>query len=158
MKTTPIKAKLTAAFWLSICTAWLALPATSLAQFVLASWQNESGDGCIDWNAFQANGYNAAVAIITNTVTTNAYSDNLPIFPNVYSFAPGAVPGYAQSLEINEAGYDGGNLTLSLNYAQWQQFTSNNLLTFTFSVPAWTNGGYSQIPGIVINCNGTLGY
>ncbi len=158
MKTNPKKVKLTAAFWLATCMAWLMIPAASLGQTVLASWQNDSGDGCLDWPAFSGNGYNGSVAGITSTVTTNIYSDNLPIYPNIYSFAQNVVPGYAQSLQITEAGGYDQNLTLNLSQAQWQAFATNNLLSFTFSVPAWTNGGYSQLPQIVINCNGSWGY
>jgi len=158
MKTNPMKIKLTPAFWLAACTAWLMLPASSLAQVNLTDWLDNTGDGCLDWNAFQANGYNASVAGITNPTTTNAYSANLPIYPNVYSFAPNVVPGYPQSLEINEAGYDGGNLVLNLSFAQWQEFAANNQLSFTYSAPPWTAGGYSQLVGVTINCNGSLGY
>jgi len=159
MKSNLLKLKFRAAFWLFACCAWLMLPAASHAQVVLASWQNDSGDGCLDWWAFQNNGYNASVAGITNPTTTNAYSANLPIYPNVYSFAPNVVPGYGQSLEINEAGYDGGNLVLNLSFAQWQEFAANNQLSFTYSVPGGTyTGGYSQLVGVTINCNGSLGY
>lgn len=158
MKTSPMKVKCTAAFWVAACAAWLMVPAVSHAQVVLASWQNDTGDGCIDWPAFSANGYNASVAGITSTVTTNQYSDDLPIYPNIYSFAQNAVPGYAQSLQITESGYV-ANLTLNLTGPQQQAFATNNLLSFTFSVPAGTySGGYSQIPQIILNCNGAWGY
>ncbi len=158
MKTDPTKLKLTAAFWLATCITWLMMPVTSHAQFVLADFQDNTGDGCLDWPAFSGNGYNASVAGITNTVTTNSYSDNLPIYPNIYSFVQGAVPGYNQSLQITEAG-NAQNLVLNLTAAQYQAFATNNLLSFTFSVPAGTyTGGYSQIGSITINCNGKWGY
>jgi hypothetical protein len=150
MKTNPMKVKFTAAFWLAACVAWLMMPAASLAQ-VLATWQNDSGDGCLDWPAYSGNGYNGSVGSITNTVTTNQYSADLPIYTNVYSFAQNVVEPYAQSLQINEAGGWNQNLTLNLTFAQFQALTNNNLLSFTFSCPPGTGGGNVQIPQITFN-------
>lgn len=163
MKTDPTKLKLTAAFWLATCITWLMMPVTSHAQFVLADFQDNTGDGCLDWPAFSGNGYNASVAGITNTVTTNSYSDNLPIYPNIYSFVQGAVPGYNQSLQITEAG-NAQNLVLNLTAAQYQAFATNNLLSFTFSVPVgnlyrwlfanWIN--YHQLQWEMGVCDGPI--
>jgi hypothetical protein len=137
MKTNPMKVKLTAACWLLTCSAWLMIPAGALAQAVIGSWQNTTGDGWIDWSTGDS---------ITNVAVTN-----------IYSFVSGVVPGYAQSLQVTKAGYYQG-LSVKLENLPGGRaaFLTNNLLNFTFSVPAaGTNtAGYSQLYQLVVNANG----
>jgi hypothetical protein len=54
-------------------------------------------------------------------------------------------------LQISQAGYN-QNLAIKLqNNGQVSDFMNNNLLSFTFSVPAGTGGGYSQLFELAIN-------
>jgi len=135
-----MKVKFRVAFWLLTCSAWLMIPAASHAQTVIGSWQNNTGDGWIDWS-------HSGVSI-TNVAVTN-----------IYSFVDGVVPGYTQSLQVNEAGW---NQSLSIKLEDIPggraAFVNNNLLTFTFTVPAWTNGGYSQLWGLYVNAGGGYGF
>jgi hypothetical protein len=135
MKTKPIATKLTSAFWLMTCSAWLMMPAASRGQVVIGSWQNTTGDGWIDWGTGDS---------IVNPAVTN-----------IYSFVQGVVPGYAQSLQVNKAGWN-QTISIKLEYQSGAvaAFTNNNLLNFTFSVPAWTNGGYSQLNALYVNASG----
>ena len=135
------------------------VPHASFAQVVLASWQNNSGDGCLDWQALTENGYNASVAGITSATTTNAASGGLPIYPATSTaLRRASFPATLKVWKSNEWRIN-ANLTFNLSAAQYQAFATNNLLSFTFSVPGGTfTGGYSQINQIVINCNGTWGY
>lgn len=137
MKTKRIVRKLTAALWLLTCSASLMIPASSHAQYVLGSWQNDTGDGWIDWHTQDS---------ITNVAVTN-----------IYSFVQSAVPGYTQSLQVNQAGYyQGLSIKLENIPGAIAAFTNNNLLNFTFSVPAATNtAGYSQLFQLVVNNAGT---
>ncbi|MCU0788132.1 MAG: hypothetical protein MUC91_08085, partial [Verrucomicrobia bacterium] len=112
----------------------LLLPGSGLAQTTIGSWQTSSSDGWIDWG--------------------NQLSITDVSYTNKYSFAPGVVSGYAQSLQITQAGYN-QSLSIKLqNNGYVDDFTNNNRLTFTFSVPAWTNGGYSQLESFVVNAPG----
>jgi hypothetical protein len=126
--------------WLLICSAWLMIPVQSFAQTVIGSWQNETGDGWIDW---------ATGDSITNPA----------INPSIYSFADGVVSNYTQSLQISEAGYN-QNLAIKLEYLPGgiAAFLTNYLLTFTFSVPAaassGSTAGYSQLYALAINASG----
>jgi hypothetical protein len=114
--------------------ALLLLPVTGLSQTVIGSWQTASDDGWIDW------GNQLSITDPTNAAT--------------YSFASGVVGGYAQSLQITEAGYQ-QNLAIKLqNNGYVDDFLNNHLLTFTFSVPAWTNGGYSEVAQLAISAQG----
>lgn len=137
MKTKRIVRKLAAALWLLTCSALLMIPASSNGQYVLGSWQNNTGDGWIDWHTQDS---------ITNVAVAN-----------IYSFVPGVVPSYAQSLQINQGGYyQGLALKLESIPGAVAAFTNNNLLNFTFSVPAATNtSGYSQLFQLYINSPGT---
>lgn len=118
--------------------AMLALTVTAKAQLVIGNWQNDSGDGWID----NGNGQS-----ITNAANTNKYQ-----------FVSGVVAGYAQSLEINQAGFN-QNLEIDLNSLAGGKaaFGANHLLSFTVSFPAsggLYSAGYSQIYNFTLNCAG----
>ena len=116
----------------------LAFPVSGGAATVIGSWQTSSDDGWIDWA-------NQSVGLFD------------PSNAGKYSLAVGAVPGYAQSLKISQAGYQ-QNLAIKLqNNGHVSDFMNNNLLSFTFSVPAGTGGGYSQLFELAINAQ-TYGF
>src|SRR3954464_12029163 len=95
MKISTQKIKTAVAVWLLICSAWLMIPNPAAAQTVIGSWQGTTDDGWLDWG----NGLS-----ITNA--SNA---------GKYGFVSGAVAGYAQSLQITQAGYN-QNLAVKLEY------------------------------------------
>lgn len=72
------------------------------------------------------------------------------------SFVAAGVPNYPQSLQITGVAGSFGSDSLQLNFspAQIAAFNTNSWITFTFSVPAWTNGGYSQIYNLAFNATG----
>jgi hypothetical protein len=117
----------------------LALAVTVQAQVVIGNWQNDTGDGWID----NGNGLS-----ITNAANTNKYQ-----------FVTGAVTGYAQSLEINQAGFN-QNLELDLNsLAEGKAaFAANRTLSFTVTFPpaaaSGATAGYSQIYNFTLSCDG----
>lgn len=134
MKTKRILRKLTAALWL--CAL---IPASSYAQspYLLGGFQNNSGDGWIDWSTGDS---------VTNTAVSATYS-----------LVQNAVPGYPQSLQIGKGGY---NQTLAIKLETIPggiaAFTNNNQINFVFSVPASTStSGYSQVAQLVVNTVGT---
>jgi hypothetical protein len=121
----------------------LALPLASSADTTIGSWQTASSDGWVN-------------SLSANTPITNA-----SIYPGVYSFVAGAVSGYGQSLQLNQAGY-GGTLGIKLQDNGYvDDFLNNHLLSFTFSVdPASVSGstaGYSQVYALTLNAEG-FGY
>lgn len=69
------------------------------------------------------------------------------------SFVAAGVPGYAQSLQITgtPGSFGSDSLELQFSAAQIAAFNTNSWITFTFSVPAWTTGGYSQIYNLAFN-------
>ena len=84
-------------------------------------------------------------AYTTNSITNDAY----------YSFVTAGVPGYTQSLEAYVGqSYGSNNLQLAFSPAQIAAFNTNSWITFTYSVPAWTNGGYAQIAELDLNAPG----
>ena len=72
------------------------------------------------------------------------------------SFVAAGVPGYPQSLQVmgTPGSFGSDSLELQFSPAQIAAFNTNSWLTFTFSVPAWTNGGYSQIYNLAFNASG----
>jgi hypothetical protein len=131
--------KITFVLWILTGLAWLAMPLDSAAQTVIGSWQTSSDDGWIDWG----NGLS-----ITDAANTG-----------VYSFVSGAVPGYGQSLQINQSG-NHQNLAIKLEYLPGgvAAFLTNHLLSFTFSIPSsessGATAGFSQLYQIAINASG----
>jgi len=107
----------------------------SHAQVVIGGWQGAGAEGWTDWG--------------------NGLSIFDPSNANKYSIVSGAVPGYSQSLQVAQAGYN-QNLSLKMEYTAGDvaAFLTNNTLSFTFSVPACTNSGYSQIYSVAINASG----
>lgn len=110
------------------------------ADYVLGSWQNNSGDGWTD---------NSDVSI------TNAAN-----MPSKYEFQVGAVTGYAQSLGIHETGF--GNARLKFNITTLGStavaaFTNGSKLQFTFSCPPDTGAGagYMQLVQFQYNSPGS---
>jgi hypothetical protein len=117
----------------------LALATTVKAQVLLGGFQGPGDPTDAGWIDVQA-----GVPITTSTSCT---------------FPTGVVSNYTQSLAIsvptNHAGAFGWpTLQLQMSAAQITAFYTNSWITFTFSVPAWTNGGYSQIYNLVLNAPG----
>lgn len=113
----------------------LGLASAVQAQVVIGSWQTSSDDGWIDWG-------NQGVGLFD---ASNA---------GKYEIAVGAVPGYAQSLQINASGWN-QNLSIKLqNQGYVGDFMNNQLLSFTFSVPAATDGGFAEFFELAINSQG----
>jgi hypothetical protein len=104
------------------------------AEVVIGSWQDMTNDGWID----HGNG-------LPITDPQNA---------GKYSFAQNVVPGYAVSLKITQAGC----LNLQNFATLLEAFLANQLLSFTFSVPAaaetGSTSGYSQIYAVYLNAEG----
>src|SRR3954447_22644830 len=93
MKASSIRIRTAKFLRLLITSAWLAIPAGLQAQTVIGNWQNNTGDGWIDWGNSQS---------ITNAANVGKYS-----------FVNSAVPGYAQSLQVVQSGYQ-QNLAVKL--------------------------------------------
>jgi hypothetical protein len=113
----------------------LALFGTAQAQ-VIGSWQSSTAEGWVN--------------------NTGGLSITDPSNASEYSFVAAGVPGYAQSLQINQAGY-GSTLLLNLTTIPADQaaFNANHLLSFTFGVPASTStSGYSQVYAMTLNAPG----
>jgi hypothetical protein len=74
------------------------------------------------------------------------------------SFVAAGVPTYSLSLDMSAAGHAGSfgypSLQLQFSPAQIAAFNANSWITFTFSVPAATAGGYSQIYNLALNAPG----
>jgi len=109
---------------------------SSQAQYILGSFQGRSDPTDVGWY---------------NSVTGNPITNDPAM-----SFPAAGVPGYPLSLQMTGAF---GSVALELNFssAQIAAFNTNTILSFTFSVPAWTNSGYSQIYNLALNAPG-LGY
>ncbi|MGP8201689.1 MAG: PEP-CTERM sorting domain-containing protein [Limisphaerales bacterium] len=120
--------------WLTV----LALSAVSSQAQVIGNWDNEStGDGWINWSGGQ---------------------DSVTVDPE-FSFVTGAVPGYAQSLQLTHQGWQ-QNLAIKLegNSPDQADFFNNTLFSLTWSIPAGTGGGYNQLWGLYINAGGGYGF
>ncbi|HVU07870.1 MAG TPA: PEP-CTERM sorting domain-containing protein [Verrucomicrobiae bacterium] len=134
---------------LIVCGSMLALGSSaSHAQVVIGSWQNSTDEGWVSYNTPASNNYQPD-ANAGKSITDPAVSSE-------YSFVAAGVPGFAQSLDINYAGYGGG---IQLNIAgipsDLTAFNNNHLLSFTFGVPASSDtSGYSQIYNLNINAPG----
>ena len=118
---------------ISLWLAVLALGAVSSQAQVIGDWQDESsGDGWIDWH----NG---------DSVTSDPE----------FSFVANAVPGYTQSLQLNNSGWQ-QNLSIKLEYYPPDQadFFNNTIFELTWAIPAGTGGGYNQMWVLSINANG----
>jgi hypothetical protein len=72
------------------------------------------------------------------------------------SFVSAGVSNYPQSLQITGTMGTFGSDSLQLQFspAQIAAFNTNSWITFTISVPAWTNGGFSQIFNLAFNAPG----
>jgi hypothetical protein len=134
--------KITAVFRITkiVCSTLAAISliaGSASAQFVLGSFQNNTGDGWYDWSTGDS---------ITNPAVN----------PSKYSFASGVVPGYAQSLQVTQSGYGndmGFNITTLGGGAA--AFNANSYLNFQFSAPASSStGGYVQIYAVALNAPG----
>ena len=110
-------------------------PPPAATNVVIGSWQDNDGDGWIDW------GNKESIVATTNV--------------GKYSFVSGAVAGYAQSLQIGHSGFN-QNLAIKLQDLPGgvAAFRTNHLLSFTFSVPVGTGGGYSEVAELAINAEG----
>src|SRR5271157_182049 len=97
MKIIPTKTILKAAFWPTLCSAWLMIPAATPAQTVIGSWlsapipptpANDEG-----WQRGQGGfGPNGSIFASSN-------------YPAYFELKTGVAAGYAQSLDIHETGY-----------------------------------------------------
>jgi PEP-CTERM motif len=121
---------------LAFCVGVLAVgAASSQAQTVLGSFQGASDPTDAGW---------------INQDTGNAITAD-----SAMSFVAAGVTGYAQSLQITGAGYNGADLQLGFSPAQIAAFNANTILSFTFAVPASTStSGYSQIYSMSLNAPG----
>ena len=146
-----MKAKLAAPFWLAICTAWLMIPAASLAQTVIGSWlsapipptpANDEG-----WQRGQGGfGPNGSIFASSN-------------YPAYFELKTGVAAGYAQSLDIHETGYGNDRLYISLSPDQIAAFTNSSRLNFTMScdssASSGSTAGYIQL--VQFQCNSSGG-
>ena len=151
MKITPRKTILQVALCLTICSAWLMIPAASLAQTVIGSWlsapipptpANDEG-----WQRGQGGfGPNGSIFASSN-------------HPAYFELKTGVAAGYAQSLDIHETGYGSDRLYISLSPAQIAAFTNNSRLNFTMScdssASSGSTAGYIQM--VQFQCNSSGG-
>ncbi len=105
------------------------------AVVVIGSWQNNSGDGWLNYGNMLS---------ITNTANTNEYR-----------FVSGVVAGYPQSLQVNQSGW-GNDLYIDLAALPGgkQAFLDNHLISFTFSAPpsgGIYTSGYIQMYAFALN-------
>jgi hypothetical protein len=111
--------------------------ATSVQAQVIGSWLGSDSDGWIDWSGGQ------------NPVLS--YSK--------YSLVSGVVPGYSQSLQLQESGWNQSlSIKLENNSPDQAYFFADQLLSVTWSIPAGTGGGYEQLWGLYINGGGGYGF
>ncbi len=112
---------------------------TAQAQYLLGGFQGAGDPTVAGW------------------VDPNAGGDPITSSTNA-SFLAAGVSGYPLSLDMSAAGHAGsfGYPSLQLNFSadQIAAFNTNSWITFTFSVPAWTNNGYSQIYNLALNAPG----
>jgi hypothetical protein len=114
-------------------------PPPASTNVVIGSWQDNDGDGWIDW----ANQFS-----ITNAANAGKYS-----------FVSSAVMGYPQSLQI---GHSGVSQCLAIKLQDLPggvaAFLTNHLLSFTFSVPSaassGSTAGFSQLYELAVNASG----
>src|SRR5262245_29930017 len=133
MKTTPRRITLQAALCLTICSAWLMIPASSLAQTVIGSWltapippsiANDEG-----WQRGQGGfGPNGSIFASSN-------------YPAFFELKTNVAAGYAQSLAIHEFTFGGDRLFISLSPAQIAAFTNSSQLHFTMSCDSSASSG-----------------
>src|SRR5947207_9835379 len=111
MRTTTHLIQVAAIPRLLILSLHVALPVWGGTPTVIGNWQDNTGDGWIDWGNSQS---------ITNAANAGKYS-----------FVSSAVPGYAQSLQIAESGYQ-QNLAIKLENIPGgvAAFLTNHLLSF----------------------------
>ncbi len=151
MKITPSKTIIQAALCLTICSAWLMIPAASLAQTVIGSWlsapipptpANDEG-----WQRGQG-GFGPNGSIFA--------SSNYPVY---FELKTNVATGYAQSLDIHETGYGNDRLYISLSPTQIAAFTNNSRLNFTMScdssASSGSTAGYIQM--VQFQCNSSGG-
>ena len=147
MKTKPIKVKFTATFWLAICTAWLMIPAASLAQTVIGSWLSAP----IPPSPANDEGWQRGLGSFGPNGSIFASSN----YPTYFELKPNVATGYAQSLDIHETGYGNDRLYISLSAAQIAAFTNNSRLNFTMScdssASSGSTAGYIQL--VQFQCN-----
>jgi len=119
--------------------ALLALPATLPAQVLLGSFQGAGDPLNAGW-------------VNPNTGTAITSDSSM-------SFVAAGVSNYPISLQVTGVAGSFGSDSLQLQFspAQIAAFNTNSWVTFTFSVPAWTNGGFSQIFNLAFNAP-TYGY
>jgi hypothetical protein len=121
------------------CVVAISTPTNSFGQTVIGSWQNNSGDGWIDWGNQLS---------VTNAANVSKYS-----------FVSSAVSGYGQSLQISQSGYN-QNLAIKLQDIPGgvAAFLANKQMSFTLSVPSaassGSTAGYCQLYGVAINASG----
>src|ERR1051325_10056038 len=138
MKTTLRKTLLQAALCLSICSAWLMIPASSFAQ-VIGSWLTAPTDPAVLTNNFSAYdegwqrgqggfGPNGSIFAVSNC-------------PGRFELKSGVAAGYAQSLTIHETGFGNVRLFITLSPAQVAAFTNQSKLNFTFSCDSSASSG-----------------
>lgn len=89
----------------------------------------------------------------------NVNTGNRIVTDSQCSFPSSVVPGYAQSLQISVPAADAGKfgypcLKLDFSAAQIAAFYTNSWITFTFSVPAWNNNGFTRIYNLALNAPG----
>jgi hypothetical protein len=151
MKIMPRKTVLQAALCLAICSAWLMMPAASIAQTVIGSWlsapipptpANDEG-----WQRGQG-GFGPNGSIFA--------SSNSPAF---FELKAGVAAGYAQSLDIHETGFGNVRLFISLTPTQIAAFTNNSQLSFTMSCDSsdssGSTAGFMQL--VQFQCNSSGG-
>src|SRR6185437_15187223 len=91
-----------------------------------------------------------------NAGWSNPNSGNPITSDSSMSFVAAGVANYPNSLQITgvAGSFGSDSLMLTFSPAQVAAFNTNSWITFTFSVPAWTNGGYSQIYNLAFNADG----
>lgn len=114
-------------------TLSMAVPMAAHAQVLLGSFQGAGDPLNAGWSD-----PNTGDAITSDTNMT---------------FVSAGVSNHFYSLQVSGTAGSFGSDSLKLNFspAQIAAFNTNSWLTFVISVPAWTNGGFSQIYNLAFN-------
>jgi len=114
----------------------LAFTMPALADVIIGTWEDTSGDGWIHWDG------NSIGPLPKTTHNITYQQATIGVYDGVKSLEVSGVTGYTQCLAIK------------LNYAQRVQFMANNMFKMDYTVAAGTTGGWNEVYNITLNAEG----